>query len=49
MDLNFFLIMIAPFLVVGTSLFFLFAWFSRGNDSSLEEPIEEKLTTGQTD
>jgi hypothetical protein len=48
MDLNFFLIMIAPFLVVGSSLFFLFAWFSRGNDASLEEHSDKKLATGQT-
>ncbi|MFD0695237.1 hypothetical protein ACFQZT_14095 [Paenibacillus sp. GCM10027628] len=36
MDFEFFLIMVAPMLVVLTSIFFLFAWFSKGNDASIE-------------
>jgi hypothetical protein len=34
--MEFFMLMIAPFLVAGASLLFLFIWFSRGNDKSIE-------------
>jgi hypothetical protein len=34
--MEFFMLMIAPFLVVAASLLFLFIWFNRGNDHSLE-------------
>ncbi|WP_407946117.1 cytochrome bd oxidase small subunit CydS [Paenibacillus athensensis] len=36
MDLEYFLIMVAPYLVILLSLAILFGWAMRGNDSSLE-------------
>jgi hypothetical protein len=34
--MEFFMLMVAPYLVVAATLLFLFIWFSRGNDKSLE-------------
>jgi hypothetical protein len=34
--MEFFMLMILPFLIAGASLLFLFICFSRGNDKSLE-------------